>query len=127
MPQLSAAQRTHADLIAIGLSAACILHCLALPVGAAFLPLFGAWSEAPWVHWAFVALAAPVSVWALMWPPRGGARPWPLALAGLGIAALTAGAAEWPSHDLETPVTVVGALLISAAHLINLRRRRHRC
>ena len=127
MPQASAPARSFADLAALGLSAACLFHCLALPLAAAFLPLFAGWSEAPWVHWAFVAVAAPVSAWSLMWPPRGAVGPWPVALAGLGIAALTAGAAEWPSHELETPVTVAGALLISAAHLINLSRRRHRC
>lgn len=127
MPQSSLAARAHADLFAIGLSMACIAHCLALPVAAAFLPLLSGWSEAEALHWIFVAIAAPLSVWALLWPPRGAVRATPVVLAALGIAALTAGAAEWPSHDMETPVTVAGGLLISAAHLINLRRRRHRC
>lgn len=122
----SAAARPHADYIAIGLSLACLAHCLALPLAAAFLPLLSTQAEAAWVHWAFVALAAPVSAWALAWPPRGALGPAPVALAALGIAALIAGAAGWPAHELETPITVIGGSLISAAHLINLRRRRHR-
>ncbi|WP_292104875.1 MerC domain-containing protein [Brevundimonas sp.] len=119
--------RTWGDIAAIGLSIACLAHCLALPVAAAFLPMLGLATEAAWAHWAFVAVAAPLSIWTLAWPPRGALRPLPLSLAVLGLTALVLGAAEWPSHEMETPMTVVGALLLSAAHVINLRRRRHRC
>ena len=47
----SAAARPHADYIAIGLSLACLAHCLALPLAAAFLPLLSTQAEAAWVHW----------------------------------------------------------------------------
>ena len=122
-----AAVRSWGDMAAIGLSIACLAHCLALPLAAAFLPMLGLATEAVWVHWAFVAVAAPLSIWTLGWPPRGALRPLPLSLAALGLTALVLGAAEWPSHAMETPITVAGALLLSAAHGINLRRRRHRC
>ena len=121
------AVRSWGDMAAIGLSIACLAHCLALPLAAAFLPMLGLATEAVWVHWAFVAVAAPLSIWTLGWPPRGALRPLPLSLAALGLTALVLGAAEWPSHAMETPITVAGALLLSAAHGINLRRRRHRC
>ena len=121
------AVRSWGDMAAIGLSIACLAHCLALPVAAAFLPVLGLGSEAAWAHWAFVAVAAPLSIWTLAFPPRGALRPLPLTLAALGLTALVLGAAEWPTHELETPITVGGALLLSAAHGINLRRRRHRC
>src|SRR5690606_30229671 len=111
----------------IGLSLACLAHCLALPLAAAFLPVLGLGAEASWAHWAFVAVAAPLSVWTLGWPPRGALRPLPLSLAALGLTALVLGAAGWPGHEWETAVTVGGALLLSVAHGINLRRRRHRC
>lgn len=126
MSQVHAASPSRADLLAIGLSVACIAHCLALPLAAAFLPLLSVWAAAEWVHWLFVALAAPLSAWVLMWPPRGAVRPLPVLLAGSGIIALIAGAARWPAHELETPITVLGGVLISGAHLINLGRRRHR-
>lgn len=119
--------RSWGDMAGVSLSVACLLHCLALPVVAAFLPVLGLAGDAWWTHWAFVALAAPLSAWTLAWPPRGSLRPAPLAFAALGLSALVLGAAEWPSHELETPMTVAGALMLSAAHGINLRRRRHRC
>ena len=121
------AVRSWGDMAAIGLSIACLAHCLALPLAAAFLPMLGLATEPVWVHWAFVAVAGPLSIWTLGWPPRGALRPLPLSLAALGLTALVLGAAEWPSHAMETPITVAGALLLSAAHGINLRRRRHRC
>ena len=121
------AARSWGDMAAIGLSAACLAHCLALPLAAALLPVLGLTAEAPWVHWAFVIAAAPLSIWTLAWPPRGALRPGPLAMGALGLAALVVGAAEWPSHALAAPVTVAGACLLSAAHALNLLRRRHRC
>lgn len=83
------------DAGAVALSSLCLLHCLALPLLAAALPLFGTWAEAEWVHLLFVAIALPLtgyalwrasavtrcpywpgpppaSVWACCWPAR-----WP--------------------------------------------------
>lgn len=118
------------DSVAIGLSGLCLAHCLALPVAASLLPVMGVWAEAEWTHWLFAFVAAPVSLWTLA---RGTAPAWPVArratltLAGAGLALLFAGAAEFPSHDLETPVTVVGALLLAIAHILNWRRREPPC
>lgn len=109
------------DGVAIGLSSLCLLHCLALPVAASLLPLAGAWAQAEWVHWLFVAVAAPISAWVLLVRTP---RSWPLiALAGLGLALLVAGAAEFPSHDLETPVTVAGGVVLALTHVLNWRAR----
>ncbi|WP_413894670.1 MerC family mercury resistance protein [Pantoea ananatis] len=47
------------------MSGLCLLHCLALPLLAAALPLFGVWAEAEWVHVVFVAIAAPLAGLAL--------------------------------------------------------------
>ena len=110
------------DSLAVGLSGLCLVHCLALPVAASLLPLAGGWVEAAWIHWLFVAVAAPVSaVTFARVRPRAG---WLIALAIAGLALLTAGAAEFPSHEAETPVTVLGSLLLAAAHLANWRQRR---
>lgn len=43
----------------IGLSALCVLHCVALPVLAALLPALSVWTEAEWVH----------LIWTLWWLP----------------------------------------------------------
>ena len=111
------------DLAAIGLSGLCMAHCLALPLAAALLPVAGSWAEAEWVHWAFALTAAPISLWTLTRRPRV----LPLVLGVLGLGLLFCGAAEFPSHDLETPVTVVGSLLLVAAHVANWLRRPHGC
>lgn len=115
------------DAGAIALSSLCLLHCLALPLLAAALPLMGVWAEAEWVHIVFVAIAAPTTGFALWRAHRQ--QPWP-ALAMLGAAAglslLLAGAVGWPSHEAETPMTVAGSLLIAGTHLWNAwRRHRH--
>lgn len=110
------------DGFAIGLSGLCLAHCLALPLAASLLPVLGAWAEAEWVHWLFALVAAPVSAWTLM---RPAGRSWRVVgLAALGLVLLFAGAAEFPSHELETPVTVAGSLFLAAAHILNWRRRR---
>jgi len=109
------------DRSAIGLSGLCLIHCLALPVAAVTLPTLGTLAHAEWVHAAFVALAAPLSVFALR---RSGA--WRssllsgLALAGLGL--LAAGAFVAPSREAETTMTVVGGICLALCHGLNLRR-----
>lgn len=115
------------DLGAVALSTLCLLHCLALPLLAAALPVFGRWAEAEWVHLLFAAVALPLTVHALRLAHRS--RPLPTAAwisAGIGLALLLAGALGWPSHRLETPMTVAGGLLLAATHTWNAwRRHRH--
>lgn len=114
------------DAVAISLSGLCLAHCLALPLAAGFLPLLGAWAEAEWVHWGFVALAAPVSLWTLTRPQAKPLSAVIVGLAALGLGLLVAGAAGYPVHDWETALTVAGGLSLAAAHLINWRRQSHR-
>jgi len=111
------------DVAAISLSGLCLAHCLALPLIASLLPLAGVGAEAPWVHWALALTAAPISLWTLTRRPAAG----PLLSGLLGIALLFSGAAEFPSHETETMITVAGALVLSVAHILNWRRRPHKC
>lgn len=112
------------DASAIGLSALCLVHCLALPALAITLPLLGAWARAEWVHILFVSLAAPIAMLALMdWENR---RPWSWKLVGLGCLGLGfmfGGALEIPKASWERPLTVAGGLMLATAHVMNLRRR----
>jgi hypothetical protein len=81
------------DASAVLLSALCLAHCLALPLLAAALPLFGVWAQAEWVHGLFVAIALPLAGLALWRAQRQGPLPWPLwTMAGLGLCGLLAGA-----------------------------------
>lgn len=112
------------DLSAIGLSALCLLHCLALPVLAVGLPLLGTWARAEWVHVAFVSLAAPIALLSLMdWSTM---RPssWRLvAMGATGLGLMLAGAVEFPAASWERPMTVAGGLLLATAHIFNWRKR----
>lgn len=111
------------DLSAIGLSGLCLAHCLILPLAAVALPALGAWSRAEWVHGLFVAIAAPLTGFALwrvhLSHPLPGAM---IALAMAGLALLLIGALPWPAAAWETPLTVVGSLCLAATHLWNWRR-----
>lgn len=125
---MKSSQAALLDAGAIALSSLCLLHCLALPLLATALPLLGAWAEAEWIHILFVAIALPLTGLALWRAHRHQPLPagaW--ASATLGLAMLLAGALEWPSHDTETPMTVVGSLLLAATHLWNARRRHRHC
>lgn len=91
------------DAGAVALSSLCLLHCLALPLLAAALPLFGVWAEAEWVHLVFVAIALPMTGFALWRAERR--QPLPALAwlsAGMGLALLMAGALALPSHAWET-------------------------
>ncbi|HEL5085468.1 TPA: MerC family mercury resistance protein, partial [Stenotrophomonas maltophilia] len=112
------------DAGAVALSSLCLLHCLALPLLAAALPLFGTWAEAEWVHLLFVTIALPLTGYALWRAERR--HPLPVlawAAAGVGLGLLLAGALALPSHDWETPMTVTGSLLLAATHIWNARHR----
>ncbi len=112
------------DVSAIALSGLCLLHCLALPLLAALLPLFGTWSEAEWVHGVFVLIAVPLTSYALWRAHRH--RPLPAALwllAGTGLALLLAGASGGLGERAETPLTVAGSLALASTHLWNAARR----
>lgn len=115
------------DASAITLSSLCMLHCLALPLLAAALPLAGVWAEAEWVHAVFVGIAAPTTAFALWRAHRQRALPLlAVASATAGLLLLLGGAAGWPTHDSETAMTVAGSLLLAATHGWNAwRRHRH--
>ncbi|WP_369941239.1 MerC domain-containing protein [Xanthomonas medicagonis] len=116
------------DASAMVLSGLCLLHCLALPLLAAALPLFGVWAQAEWVHVLFVAIAMPLAGLALWRGHRRDALPWPLwTLAALGLLGLLAGAFGIPDESSETAMTVSGSLALASAHLWNWRRHRQRC
>lgn len=109
------------DGSAMSLSGLCMVHCLALPILTAVLPVLGPVARAEWVHILFVAMAAPVAAFALLRPEHG--RPPPLGMVFLGIVGvgLLATGAFGP-EAIETPVTVAGSVSLACAHLWNWRR-----
>ena len=117
-------QLARVDAAAISLSSLCFIHCLALPLLASSLPLMGVVAEAEWVHKVLVLFAIPVSAYALLQTQRGWGRVLFTMLAVFGVSLLVAGAFVEAFHDLETQLTVVGALTLMAAHIFRWQRHR---
>jgi hypothetical protein len=114
------------DASAVTLSGLCLIHCMAVPLLAAFLPVAGVFADAEWVHKAFVAAALPVSGFAIVrsWKPGGGTG-FAL-LASPGLTLLVSAAFAPALHELETPLTVTGALLLGSAHIWRWNRHTRR-
>ena len=114
--------RPVADRFAIGSSAACLIHCLLLPLAIAFAPglasVIGANEN---LHLLIFMLAVPASALAMLAGYRRHALivPGMAALAGLGL--IGAGALGGFRLAIETSVTIAGSILLAAAHLWNLR------
>jgi chromate transport protein ChrA len=104
------------DASAIGLSGLCLIHCLALPVLTAFLPIAGTLSEAEWIHKLLVLLALPVSGIVIRTSLRTGRNTAFIVYAVAGLVLLVGAAFIEALHDLETPLTVIGAALLAGAH-----------
>jgi 4-hydroxybenzoate polyprenyltransferase len=114
------------DATALALSTICIFHCLGLPLLAAALPLLAGWAEAEWVHWLLVSLAAPAALIAIA--PSFAQRPVPWhvpILATLGLGAL-GGALLVSNETAETVLSVIGALVLATAHILNWRHAHRR-
>ena len=117
------------DGVAAALSSLCLLHCLLLPVGLGLAPVIAGLSGVhghggAWVHWGLLALAAPVSVYAL-WrgmSVHGDHLPW--TIAALGFALMAAGALAHDSGPAEQILTVLGGIVVAIAHWRNWRARR---
>lgn len=104
------------DASAIGLSGLCLIHCLALPVLTAVLPVAGVLAEAEWIHKVLVLFALPVSAVVIRSSLRAGGNAVFIGCAATGLALLVGAAFIEVLHDLETPLTVVGALFLAGAH-----------
>lgn len=117
------------ERLGIGASLLCLVHCLALPFALAALPALSSVLAIPEsFHLWILAFALPTSGFALIsgrWRHRAF---YPLAIGVVGLILLALGAIPLGSTPLETPVTVVGGLMLAAAHLTNwqLRHAMHR-
>ena len=123
------------DRIAVQLSGLCLLHCLALPLLIACLPVLGLaehWHER--FHELMLVFVVPLAVVSL---GRGFARHrqarvvgcGALGVALLGMAALLVHPHAHIGHTLtgkavERWMTVAGALILAGAHVMNARALR---
>lgn len=112
------------DGLAVGASALCLIHCLALPIVIAALPALAARLDlGEGFHLGVLAFALPVSAYALGegWRRHRGLTP--LFVGATGLVLLAAGLAFEDWVAVETGVTVAGSLLLAGAHVANWRRR----
>ncbi|MDO9367689.1 MAG: MerC domain-containing protein [Sphingopyxis sp.] len=131
---LPAARPRFADLMGIGLSLTCLVHCLALPLLILLTPALSRWIALPeGVHAAILMLALPAALIAIKdgWCHHRRLAPGLLAATGLGLLGLGLSAHEtWLAvanpEIADRLLTSVGALALAAAHLVNWRwRHRH--
>ena len=113
------------DRAAIGLSALCILHCLALPAAMVLLPSL---TSLPFAdehfHLALIFLVLPTSLIALFMGCRRHRRIRVLVWGGSGVAVLLGTAIvghEVLEGSWEQILTVFGASLVVVGHLQNFR------
>jgi len=107
------------DRAATALSLACVAHCVALPAVAIALPVVGVLAEEEWIHWLLTGLAiiASSAVIGVAHSARTAAFLVPVLL---GVSLITSALfADQFGFD-ETPPTVIGGLLLAAAHIQRL-------
>jgi len=111
------------DLMGLALSGACLLHCLILPVAVIAAPSASAWLGATenTVHWLLVLVAIGISGWALHAGYKRHGAAAVMVLGGLGLVVMVIGAAHLFGRAAETALTLGGAGIVAAAHVINLR------
>jgi len=120
-----------ADLLGVGLSLTCLVHCLALPMLLLLAPALSPWLALPeGIHAAILLLALPAAAIAMRDGWRRHRRIMPALLAAVGLGLLASGLA---AHDgwlgvadreaADRWLTSAGALMLAAAHLANWRWR----
>jgi hypothetical protein len=115
------------DAMAIGLSAACMVHCLALPLLLAVLPAWSTWLALPEsLHLWLLAIATPLSLAIMVGRRDRAAGQAPLALAVLGLSLMALGLLV-EGELAEALVSTCGACLLAAAHVLNWRWRSRSC
>lgn len=109
------------DRAAVAFSMICLAHCLLLPAIAIVLPFAAVVADLEWVHWLMAVLAV-IASGSVALSGSAARTPAFLVPAGLGgILIIGALFAENFGID-ETAPTVIGGVLIAAAHLRRLWR-----
>ncbi|GAA5175440.1 hypothetical protein GCM10025771_07590 [Niveibacterium umoris] len=114
------------DKLGIFASAACLVHCLALPL---LIPLLPALALIPHtgVHALLLVPVVLLSLLALLPGYRRHRSRYVgvAAIAGVSLCSIAVGAeALFHIESLDVPFTVAGGLLLVSAHWVNLRRMR---
>lgn len=123
---LTSPNSTLIDVSAASFSTLCLIHCLAIPILSAMLPVSVTWFESEWVHRMAIMATLPISGYAVISSlvAREGLAFSITAMTGLIL--LVCAAFVEPLHDVETPLTVAGAVILALSHITRWSRRRRR-
>ena len=115
--------RINWDIVGIGTSTLCLIHCVLLPIILAFSPtLVHIIPGDEGVHRALAYLLAAVGLIAFWSGYKIHRQKLVLLLMSIGILGVTVGAyadSLLPSHRLEVLITLVGSSFLIVAHLLN--------
>lgn len=106
------------DLASMGLSGLCVVHCLLLPFLVAALPFLGIFSQNDIVHKVLVLIAAPLSALALL-RSKSWRKAEVIVPMVAGLLFLAAAAFVPALEAFEAALSVIGAVLVASAHVIN--------
>lgn len=111
------------DRVGLTTSVICIIHCTLTPLLIFFLPVLGSWFESPWVHILLALIVFPVGIFALY---SGYIMHRQLHILIVGLIAFVAlGIGLATCHLSEELIfTMAGGVLLSYAHIMNLRECR---
>jgi O-antigen/teichoic acid export membrane protein len=111
------------DLVGLLLTAACIVHCLVLPVALLAAPVWSAWlgETENVLHWLLFFFALLVSGYALLIGFRRHRAVVVVWVGAVGLLVMLAAAAHLFGRTTEAALTMTGAVIVAAAHVLNLR------
>lgn len=113
------------DRFGISASILCVVHCLAAPFVAIFLPLVGATMTHHAFHAAIIAVVVPVAVVALWQGYRVHRQTTMFWYAAIGFVFIVLSVLLGSDHDqVEKAFMIAAGLLLSYGHFLNLRARR---
>lgn len=114
----------YADEVAVGLSLACLVHCLVLPLFVTLAPwLFPVFLADEAFHVIMLVIAVPISALGIGLGFRIHRERSLVVLAALGLILMTLGVLQ-ETDWLEQGLTVVGVACLASAHILNWRWRR---
>lgn len=108
------------DRLGILISSVCVVHCLALPLVIALLPVIAEVLPADiWVHVVLIGFAVPVTGFTLLRGYFCHGDPRPTLMGGAGLALVASGIFA-TSPVIVVALTVVGGLLVAGGHILNM-------
>lgn len=108
------------DRAGIWLSSLCLLHCLATIVLVSALGLGGQFFLAPEIHRFGLALALIIAAVAIGWGALRHRKAAPFVTAMMGLSFM-GGALAVPHGFYEALLTMIGVVLVSTGHFLNMR------